>query len=439
MSENVRYDLSIFPILLVNFIGALGLSVVLPFLVFLVERFGGNAVIYGLIASMYPAFQMIGAPLLGKWSDIYGRKKILFLSQLGTLLSWLIFTLALLIPVILVLDVSSSPLGKFSITLPLLLLLVARALDGLTGGNVSVANAYLADITSEGERSKNFGRMSVSMNLGFIVGPALAGILSVTIYGELLPVIAAVIISFIGTVLIALYVPESKECFRSMSYDVSNIRNRNGISSKSKDCTENDPSSSPKLKNALKLDNIPFMLIIYFLIFLGFNMFYTAFPVHAIGILEWSVAELGIFFSILSLLLVIIEGPVLSHVSRYFSDAKMAIFGTAVLGTNFVLLASGDFYMTYLAAVFFAIGNGFMWPSLQSMLSKIAGKDYQGVVQGVSTSSMSIASIIGLMAGGLLYELIGAATFLVAAAMVYLVFILSFRLLSIESGIQNIQ
>lgn len=434
MPDNENTNISIFPILLINFIGTLGLSLVLPFLVFLVERFGGNAVIYGIIASMYPAFQMIGAPLLGKWSDIYGRKKILFLSQAGTLVSWFIFMFALLIPVVFVLDVNSGPLGKFTITIPLILLFVARAFDGLTGGNVSVANAYVADITSEGERSKNFGRMSVSMNLGFIVGPALAGILSVTIYGELLPVIAAVIISFIGTVLIASYVPESKECFKSVNYGIANIKKK--FASDSDNCEKPDSVSHPKLKDALKLDNVPFMLVIYFLIFLGFNMFYTAFPVHAIGELGWSIAELGIYFSLLSLILVIIEGPVLSRASRYFTDARLAIFGTVVLGSNFVLLASSDFYLTYFAAVLFAIGNGFMWPSLQSILSRMAGKDHQGVVQGVSTSFMSIASIIGLIGGGLLYELIGAVTFLVAAAIIYLVFILSFRFLSIESEMQ---
>jgi DHA1 family tetracycline resistance protein-like MFS transporter len=434
MSEDKSSNISIFPILLVNFIGALGLSLVLPFLVFLVERFGGNAVIYGIIASMYPAFQMIGAPLLGKWSDIYGRKKILLFSQAGTLVSWLIFTLALLIPVIFVMDVNSGPLGKFTLTIPLLLLFVARAFDGLTGGNVSVANAYVADITSDGDRSKNFGRISVSMNLGFIVGPALAGILSVTIYGELLPVLAAVIISFIGTVLIALFVPESKECIKSLNYKIS--KEKKTFSSESVSCEKTELVSHPKLKDALKIDHIPFMLIIYFLVFLGFNMFYTAFPVHAISNLGWSIADMGIYFSALSLMLVVVEGPVLSHVSKYFSDSKLAIFGTVVLGSNFVLLSYGDFFLTYLAAVLFAIGNGFMWPSMQSILSRMAGRDHQGVVQGVSTSFMSIASIIGLIGGGLMYEIIGPATFLVAGALIYLVFILSFRFLSIEDGMQ---
>jgi MFS transporter, DHA1 family, tetracycline resistance protein len=83
--------ISVFPLLLVNFTGTLGFSIVLPFLVFLVTDFGGNAVVYGLLAATYPAFQLIGAPILGRWSDIYGRKKVLLLSHGGTLAGWAIF------------------------------------------------------------------------------------------------------------------------------------------------------------------------------------------------------------------------------------------------------------------------------------------------------------------------------------------------------------
>jgi MFS family permease len=160
---------------------------------------------------MYPAFQLIGAPILGRWSDMYGRKRILLLSQVGTLISWIIFLGALFLPVFTLFEVDSEVLGAFAFTLPLAVLFFARAFDGLTGGNVSVANAYLADITEEKDRNRNFGKMSISSNLGFIVGSALAGILSVTEYGEAAPVLAAIVISLIGTVIIALYIPESRE------------------------------------------------------------------------------------------------------------------------------------------------------------------------------------------------------------------------------------
>src|SRR6201988_3759826 len=89
---------TLFPILLVNFVGTLGFSIVLPFLVFVVMKFGGNAIVYGLLAATYPAFQLIGAPILGKWSDVYGRKKILLLSNIGTAVGWMLFLFALSLP-----------------------------------------------------------------------------------------------------------------------------------------------------------------------------------------------------------------------------------------------------------------------------------------------------------------------------------------------------
>ena len=178
-------------LLLVNFTGALGFSIVMPFLVFLVHKWGGNALIYGLVSAAYSVFQLIGSPVLGRWSDRYGRKRILFLSQLGTALSWMVVLAAFYIPVSTVLDVDSSLLGKFSLTLPLILLFLARSVDGLTGGDVSVANAYVADITPKDAREERFGKMAASSNVGYIIGPALAGILGGTVLGFELPVLAA--------------------------------------------------------------------------------------------------------------------------------------------------------------------------------------------------------------------------------------------------------
>src|ERR687897_256528 len=201
---------SLFPILLVNFVGTLGFSIVLPFLIFLVMKFGGDAVIYGLLAATYPAFQLIGAPLLGRWSDIYGRKKVLLLSHGGTLAGWIIFLVALFLPVNNLFNIDVTIIGTFVITLPLAALFLARAIDGLTGGNVSVASAYVADISSDENRSKNFGKMGISSNLGFIVGPALAGILVATVYGEVLPVLAALILSLVVLVVIVFILKETK-------------------------------------------------------------------------------------------------------------------------------------------------------------------------------------------------------------------------------------
>src|SRR5919206_3958683 len=114
---NIRGEkISLFPLFLVNFIGSLGFSIVLPFLVFLVIHLGGNAVAYGILNATYPAFQLIGAPMLGRASDIYGRKKILLLSHGGTLAGWIIFLIALILPIQNLFSINSTIIGMITVT-----------------------------------------------------------------------------------------------------------------------------------------------------------------------------------------------------------------------------------------------------------------------------------------------------------------------------------
>jgi MFS transporter, DHA1 family, tetracycline resistance protein len=418
---------SIFPLLLITFIGTLGYSIVLPFLVFLVVDLGGNAIVYGILSAMYPAFQLIGAPILGRWSDIYGRKKILLLSHGGTLAGWMIFLIALFLPVNNLFNVNSTIIGTFAITLPLAALFLARAIDGLTGGNVSVASAYVADISSDENRSKNFGKMAISSNLGFIVGPALAGILVATVYGEVLPVLAALIISLVVLAVIVFFLKETK-CSILMETPEKNYVGR-VFSFESKECYKTANPNRLKFRDVFKLKHISFLLVLYFLIFLGFNIFYTSFPIHAVDGLGWTVTQLGIFYAVLSGIMVLVQGPILRKALRKFPEEQLVIIGSVILGTNFILFVSPDIILIYGAAVLFAVGNGLMWPSVMSILSNRAGIVYQGTVQGVANSFGSLASIIGLLVGGLLYNVLGATTFLVSAGVIFSVFIMSFRLM----------
>ena len=418
----------LFPLLLVNFIGTLGFSIVLPFLVFLVRDFGGNAIAYGILGATYSAFQLIGAPILGKWSDVYGRKKILLLSNAGTLIGWIFFLVALFLPVE-KFTIDNALVGTFVISLPLLVLFLARAIDGITGGNISVANAYLADISSNENRSRNFGKMAVSQNLGFIVGPALAGILGGTIYGAILPVSAALILSLVTIIVIGFRLKESKPGPPEILVQEEGTI-RKVFSQECKDCFDNENPKKLKFRDVFKLKHIPYLLVLYFLIFLGFNIFYASFPIHAAIGLKWSVTQLGIFYAVLSGIMVVIQGPVLRKALKKFSEQKLVIIGSVILGTNFILFMSNFTFVIYGAVILFALGNGLMWPSFMSILSKRAGTTLQGAVQGVAGSFGSLASIIGLILGGTLYNLIGATTFLVSAGVIFTAFIMSFRLLN---------
>jgi len=427
ISKDSRTQL--FPLLLVNFIGTLGFSIVLPFLVFLVMKFGGNAIVYGILAATYPAFQLIGAPILGRWSDIYGRKKVLLLSNVGTSFGWLLFLFALFLPFEKTFSINSVYLGTFVIGIPLLVLFLARAIDGITGGNISVANAYLSDISSDENRSRNFGKMAISSNLGFILGPALAGILAGTIYGEILPVLAALLLSLITLIVIGFLLRESKpKTEQEFVPEEGSIRKV--FAQECKDCFEPSPVK-PKMRDVFKIKHIPFLLVLYFLIFLGFNLYYASFPTYAANDLKWSITQLGIFYAVLSGIMVLIQGPVLRQALKKFSEEKLVIIGSIVLGMNFVLFASNNIISVYAAVILFAVGNGLMWPSFMSILSKRAGKNLQGAVQGVAGSFGGLASIIGLIVGGLLFNLIGGFTFLVSAGVIFIVFVMSFRIMRI--------
>ena len=421
---------SLVPILLVNFVGTLGFSIVLPFLVFVVMKFGGNAIIYGLLAATYPAFQLIGSPILGKWSDTYGRKRILLLSNVGTSIGWLLFLFALFLPSN-HFNIHIVFLGNFIIIIPLLVLFLARAIDGITGGNISIANAYLADLSSDSTRSKNFGKMAISSNLGFIIGPALAGILGGTTYGAVLPVLAALILSLLTIVVIVFLLRESKLSSEKILFPEQGTV-RKAFSQECRECYLNTNAKKPKFQDVLKLRHISFLLVLYFLIFLGFNIYYATFPTHAAKDLKWSVRQLGIFYAILSGIMVFIQGPVLRKALKRFPEEKLVIIGSIILGTNFILFVSNNIVLIGWAIVLFAVGNGLMWPSFMSILSRYAGPKLQGSVQGVAGSAGGLASILGLTFGGFLYSSIGAVTFLISAGVIFSIFLMSFQMLKWE-------
>ncbi len=348
---------------------------------------------------------------------------MLFFSHLGTFIAWLLFILALFLPIISLLNIDSGIFGEFAITIPLIVLFIGRAFDGLTGGNVSVANAYLADISTDENMNRNFGKISISSNLAYMLGPMLGGVLGATVLGEFLPVSVAAFISLVGVIIIAIFLKDSKiesekekEIFKDVSEGNNNEKKRQDIN----------------LKEVLKIKNVPYFLLMYFILFLAFNIFYASFPVHASRTLGWDTLKLGYFFFVLSALMAIIQGPVLSYISKKVSEGILIASGTLLLGVNFALLVTADPFWTYVAAVCFAIGNGLMWPSFLSVLMKYTDKRYKGTVQGFGSSAGSLASIGGLVVGGFLYEAIGSYTFIVSVGITVVVFFLGLFILKIE-------
>lgn len=180
------------------------------------------------------------------------------------------------------------------------------------------------------------------------------------------------------------------------------------------------------------MKDIRFLLIVYFLVFLAFNFFYIAFLVHAVQTLNWNLAETGAFFSFLSIVMVIVQGPVLTYISKMRSDKFLVSIGSLLLALSFVFFISIQSWMVYSGATLLALGNGIMWPSLLSLISKTSPNKFQGSIQGYAASLGSTASIIGLLAGGVLYNLMGANIFILSAVTVFIIFAISYRVFSIS-------
>jgi MFS transporter, DHA1 family, tetracycline resistance protein len=401
--------ISIFPLLVVSFISTLGFGIVLPSLVYIVQAFHGSNFLYGALGASYSACQFFGAPVLGKLSDRFGRKRILFISVLGSAIGWALFIVAFKLPMTMMGTFTTSITGAVSLTLPMLCIFLARGVDGITAGDVSVANAYVADVTTQADRKADFGKMGVAGNLGFILGPALAGLLGQTSFGLNLPISLALGTSTFGLILIVFFLPESHPHSK-------------------KEDQEKEKPEKMTFRKALAMEHIPLLLAIYFVFFLAFSLFVASMPLYATESLHWSIGETGIFFSVLSVVIVITEGPILSWFNKRVSAESLTIWGTFIVALSYFVLLIPSPALAYSAAALYALGNGLMWPSFLSLLSDRAGETHQGYIQGIGNSAGSLASIAGLLVGGILFTAMKGGVFIVPALLILVVFAMSWRL-----------
>jgi DHA1 family tetracycline resistance protein-like MFS transporter len=184
-------------------------------------------------------------------------------------------------------------------------------------------------------------------------------------------------------------------------------------------------AESVTMWQALRQRGIPGLAVMIFLTLLGFNFFYIAFPVYAMSALSWTVTQVGGFFAVLGLLMAVVQGPLLSWASARWRSGSLVLFGSVALAASFVLFSSSRWELIYAGAALLAVGNGLMWPSVMSLLSVAAGERMQGAVQGAIASVGSVASIVGLVVGGVMYERLEGQVFLLSATLIAAVFLMS--------------
>ena len=369
--------LVIFLTILVNLIG---FGIIIPLLPFYAETFGASPLVIGLLFAVFSVCQLIAAPALGDLSDRYGRRPVLIFSLAGTVLSFLMLAVAQ------------------SITM----LFLARIVDGLSGGNISTARAYVADVTEPKDRARAYGLIGAAFGLGFILGPALSGLLSRISYTA--PIWAAAAITLVATAMAWFWLPETVH--RAAAGTGMPFRN---------------------LAQLMRRPGLRRMLVIDFVYWLAFAVFQTTFALFAARRFGFDVPQTGYFFAAFGVLGAIVQGGLIRPVVQRLGDKPTFIVGLVCAAVG--LVASTLVHSVALFAVTLvplALGIGFGHPTVSSLVSRAGRGDEQGRVQGAAGAVESLGRTIGPVWGNASLQRFGEAMpYLSAAAFIVVTILLS--------------
>jgi MFS transporter, DHA1 family, tetracycline resistance protein len=339
------------------FIDLVGFGIVIPVLPFYAQSTGFNATprMVGILFASYSVMQLIFSPILGGLSDKYGRRPVLLVSIIGTGIGFLI-------------------LGAAQ---TLTMLFIGRILDGITGGNISTAQAYMADITTEKNRAKAMGMIGAAFGLGFILGPAIGGILSR--WGIHVPFYFAAALCFANATLLYFRLPET------LNTRVKDRPRRRRLN---------------ETKSALKERKLKFLLVIYFLFILAFSLMTSSFSFYTMFRFGYDAQQTGYLFAYVGLIAVIIQGGLMGRLVKRFGEISLVIIGAmcfaiSLFAVPFVGPAAGGLAALLVGGGVFSMGNSLATPALTSLSSKCVGEEKQGVVLGVTQSTASLARAVG--------------------------------------------
>jgi len=357
------------PIFLIVSVDVLGLTIILPLLPFYAEKFGASPAVVGLLVSTYAFCQLISGPMLGRWSDHVGRKPLLLVSQLGTFIGFLILAYANALWVI----------------------FLSRVIDGLTAGNLSLAQAYISDVTKPEDRAKSFALIGIAFGMGFLIGPALSGYL--VQYSYQYPIFVASALSAASILSTYFLLPGGRP--------------------------EHHDDSVPRKFTILDWGNylrffrqpeLAGMLWQFLAFTMAFGMFMTGFPLFAERRYMWhghpfGPKEVGYVYAYLGFLGVILQGGLIGRLVKFAGEKHLvrAGFFCGMVG----LTALAFTYPIPLLLVVTAVassGMGVVRPTLTSLITQHAARSEQGVVLGLTQSLNSISAIVAPAIGGLLID-----------------------------------
>jgi MFS transporter, DHA1 family, tetracycline resistance protein len=338
------------PILGITFIDIIGFSMLLPIMPYFVTHFGMSPVVVGILISTFCFCQLISGPIWGNVSDRIGRKKVLIISQIGATIGWAMLAF------------SPNIIWVFA----------ARIIEGVSGGNIGITQAYVADVVEPKERARAFGLIGATFAAGMVFGPASAGLLFGR-FGFPAPFLAASALQFLTLILTIVLLPESRTKSEEQEAPVG-LREIGA--------TLVNPRLSPLLLQRLALA-------------LSLYGWYAVIALYLKGQLQFTVGDTTAMFSIFAIVNVAINGVGVGKASHRFGDRVMSILGLALLVAGF---ACTPFVHSPLelggVMTLFATGSAFAQNGLTAMISNAASDKEQGTVLGVGSSLDSLSGIL---------------------------------------------
>ncbi len=358
-------------IFLTIFVNLVGFGIIIPLLPFYAETFAASPFQIGLLFAVFSLAQLLAAPVLGDLSDRFGRRPILILSLAGTVLSFVMLALA----------------GSLT------MLFLARIVDGLSGGNISTARAYVADITEPQDRSRAYGVLGAAFGLGFIFGPAISAVLARVSYTA--PIWAAAGLTAVALAMAWLWLPETAhKSTAAVGRPFTNLA---------------EMLQRPGLRRVLMID---------FVYWFAFAIFQTTFALFAAQRFGFDATQTGYFFAAFGVLGAVVQLSLIRPMVERFGDKATFMTGlaAAAIGLGGATLTHSVAYFA-LALVPLALGIGFGHPTMSSLVSRAAQGHEQGRVQGAASAIESLGRTIGPVWGSASLQRFGEATPYVSAAL----------------------
>jgi DHA1 family tetracycline resistance protein-like MFS transporter len=365
-SDDKFFTTPLLLIFLIVFIDLIGFGMVIPVLPIYaqVAPFFASPFEIGLVVSIYSWMQFVFSPILGRLSDKYGRRPVLFVSMLGSAVGYVVLGLAN----------------------TLVLVFVGRIISGITGGNISAAQAYIADVTTKENRAKGMALFGAAFGLGFVLGPAIGGITSK--YGVHVPFFIAALLSLIAATAVYFVLPESRR-----------VRT---------DGSDEEPIGRiAELIGSLREPKFGTISLTYFLLVTAFSIMTYAFVLYTAFSFKYNAEQNGYLFALVGLTAVFGQGVLFGPLVKRFGETWLAAFGCLLMAVTFIMIPFVSPAFAGLAGllgvcIMLAFANSLASPSLTSLASKITHEHRQGSALGILQSGASLARAIGPTIGGVL-------------------------------------